>query len=398
MYHVDNKNWIGLPETPRPVVMTFNLKIDGKPISITKAVVHRYSRPDKGELYKPFEIVPEATAKISEKVIIFNNDEAKEIEVTVRAGKENLEGAIRLNHPDDWNVYPTNQKVSIANKGDIQKLTFTVIPPKEQSEGYLSPSVTIDSRTYIKELIEIDYAHIPFQTVLLPSESKIVKLDIQKRGTNIGYIQGAGDVVPESLQQIGYNVRIITPDEITPETLSLFDAVVVGIRAYNTIDALKFKQKYLFDFVEQGGNMIVQYNTSRRIKVEQLAPYELQLSRDRVTDEHAEVRFLNPEHVLLNVPNKITAKDFDGWVQERGLYFPNKWGDEFTAVLSLNDKGETPKDGSLLVAKYGKGYYIYTGLSFFREFPAGVPGAFRLFANMLSIGKDEITANKKLQD
>ena len=233
---------------------------------------------------------------------------------------------------------------------------------------------------------------------MVPSESKIVRLNIQKRGENIAYIEGAGDVVPESLQQIGYNVIKVKPEDITTENLARFDAVVVGIRAYNIVEELKFKQDILFDFVEQGGNMIVQYNTSRGVKVNNIAPYDLKLSRDRVTDENAEVRILNPDHELLSFPNKITSSDFDGWTQERGLYFPDEWSDEFTPLISLNDKGETPKDGSLLVAKHGKGHYIYTGLSFFREFPAGVSGAYRLFSNMLSIGKDNINLNKKLTD
>ena len=210
--------------------------------------------------------------------------------------------------------------------------------------------------------------------------------------------EGAGDTEPESLRQIGYNVVVIKPEDITPELLSRFDAIVVGVRAYNTVDALKFKQPELFDFVAKGGNLIVQYNNSYRLKVDNLAPYELELSRDRVTEEDAEVRFLNPNNSLLNFPNRITEKDFEGWTQERGLYFPDKWGDEFTPVFSMNDKGETPKDGSLLVAKYGKGHYIYTGLSFFRELPEGVIGAYRLFANMLSIGKDNIKTTAKISN
>lgn len=236
------------------------------------------------------------------------------------------------------------------------------------------------------------------QTILLPNESKIVRLNLNKKGENIGYIEGAGDLVPESLRQIGYNVAIIKPEDINMETLKRFDAIVIGIRAYNTIDALKFKQKQLFEYVEQGGNLIVQYNTSGDIIVDQLAPYPLQLSRDRVTDENAEVKLLNTTHELLNYPNKITQKDFDGWVQERGLYFPNKWSKEFIPMLSMHDKGESPKEGSLLVAQYGKGYYIYTGLSFFREFPEGVAGAFRLFANMLSIGKETLKTDLRLKD
>lgn len=398
MYQVNDTDLIGNPETPRNLNVTFNLIIERIPISYTKPLVYKTNDPVKGEIYKPFEIIPEASAKISEKVIIFENDQQKEIPVTVKAGRDDLEGHLSITHPEGWNVYPDKQKFTITHKGQEQTLVFTVIPPKNQSEGLITPKVYVGDNIYSKELIEIEYDHIPFQTVLLPSESKVVRLDIQKRGENIGYIEGAGDVVPESLQQIGYNVITIKPEDITPENLNRFDAIVVGIRAYNTVEELKFKQKALFDFVEQGGNLIVQYNTSHRLKVDELAPYPLKLSRDRVTDETAKVTLLDPNHKLLNFPNKITEKDFEGWTQERGLYFPNEWSKEFTPILSMHDKGESSKKGSLLVAKHGKGHYIYTGLSFFREFPAGVSGAYRLFANMLSIGKDNINSENNFKN
>lgn len=398
MYNVENSELIGLPETPRNVVLDFNLKINNVPITISKPVIHRYSKPDKGELYRPFEIIPEASAKISEKVIIFNNDKQHDIHVIVKAGRDNLEGFVEINHPKDWNVFPEKQKINIVHKGEEQTVTFTIIPPKNQSEGYIKPIVHINDKDYTKELVEINYEHIPFQTVLLPSESKIVRLDIKKKGKNIAYIAGAGDVVPESLQQIGYHVLTINPENINAETLNRFDAVVVGIRAYNVVENLEFKQQVLFDFVANGGNMIVQYNTSRGLNINNIGPYPLKLSNDRVTDENAEVRFLNPEHPILNYPNKITQKDFEAWTQERGLYFPNSWDAKFTPILSMNDKNETPKDGSLLVAKHGKGYYIYTGLSFFREFLEGVSGAYRLFANMLSIGKEDLKSASKLNN
>ncbi|WP_400078417.1 PIG-L family deacetylase [Winogradskyella sp. R77965] len=389
MYHVEEKELIGLPETPRAIFMAFNLMIEDTPITITKPVVYRYSRPDKGELYRPFEIIPEVSASISDEVFIFENDQQKEIEIIVKAGRDNIDGFVQMAYPNDWEVFPQKQKVEITNKGDIQKVMFTVIPPKGKSEGLITPMVNVNGEFYTDELIEIDYSHIPFQTVLIPSESKIVRLNIEKRGNNIGYIEGAGDVVPESLRQIGYKVTIIKPEQISPENLTNFDAIVVGIRAYNIVDELKFKQKFLLDYVKEGGNLVIQYNTSRRLKVDNLAPYDLQLSRDRVTDENALVRILEPNHPILNFPNKITIQDFEGWVQERGLYFPNQWSEEFTPLLASNDKGESSKEGALLVAKYGKGNYIYTGLSFFREFPAGVSGAYRLFANLLSAGKED---------
>lgn len=390
MYTVTNKGLIGKPETPRTLNVTFNLNIVSENISYTKPIVYKTNDPVKGEVYKPFEIIPEASAKISEGVIILDSDEQREIEVIVKAGRDNLEGHVQLAYPNDWSVFPEKQNINISYKGQEQRLIFTIIPPKEQSEGLLTPMVHIGNQIYTRELIEIDYDHIPFQTVLLPSESKVVRLDIEKRGENIGYIEGAGDVVPESLRQIGYNVTLIKPEEISVEKLNRFDAIVLGIRAYNTIEDLKFKQQLLFDYVAQGGNLIVQYNTNRGLKLDMIAPYDLKLSRDRVTDEFADVTLLATNHEVLNYPNKITTKDFEGWTQERGLYFPDEWANEFTPILSMNDPEESPKKGSLLVAKYGKGYYVYTGLSFFREFPAGVSGAYRLFANMLSLGKNNI--------
>jgi hypothetical protein len=220
---------------------------------------------------------------------------------------------------------------------------------------------------------------------LSDSQAKIVRLNIKNTGNKIGYIKGAGDAIPESLRQIGYEVTLLNPLEINGDNLQKYDAIVLGIRAYNVVKELKFKQKYLLEYVEKGGNLVVQYNTNRG--VDMAAPFSLQLSRDRVTDEFAEVRVLDKEHPVLNYPNKITSDDFKNWVQERGLYFPDSWSKEYTPIFSMNDKGESAKNGSLLIAKYGKGNYIYTGLSFFRELPAGVSGAYKLFANILSLEK-----------
>ncbi|OBX23144.1 GlcNAc-PI de-N-acetylase [Gelidibacter algens] len=398
MYKVEDQHLIGLPETPRTITATFNISINGEVIAYTRPVIYKTNDAVKGEVYKPFEIVPEVSAHISEPVIIFADDHQKDIQVVVKANRENLEGFVQLDSPEGWKVFPEKQNVAILHKGQEQTLVFTVIPPNNQSEGLMTPVVHVGKNMYTKKLVEINYDHIPFQLVLLPSESKVVRLDIKKKGENIGYIEGAGDVVPESLRQIGYHVATIKPEDISAENLNRFDAIVVGIRAYNTVDALKFKQKQLFDFVAQGGNLIVQYNTNGDIVVDDLAPYPLELSRDRVTDENADVKLLYPNHELLNYPNKITEKDFEGWTQERGLYFPDTWSKEFTPLLSMHDKGESPKKGSLLVAKYGKGHYIYTGLSFFREFPEGVAGSFRLFANMLSIGKESVKSDEKLND
>ena len=305
----------------------------------------------------------------------------------VRAGKNNSSGNLVLEHPEGWKVEPAQQQFNLERKGATKTFNFVVTPPNGQSEGKLKAKIASEDQVFDSELVIIDYDHIPFQSVLLPSETKAVKIDIQKKGQNIGYINGAGDAIPESLKQIGYDVTTIDPSNISDESLRGFDAIVLGIRAYNTVPELAFVQPILNKYVENGGTMIVQYNTNHDMVTENIAPYSLKLSRDRVTDEFSEVKFLAPEHAILNYPNKITQTDFEGWVQERGLYFPNEWAKEFTPILGMKDKGERQTKGSLLVAPYGKGHYIYTGLSFFRELPAGVSGAYRLFANMLSIGK-----------
>ena len=388
MYKVTDKQLISLPETPRVLLANFELDFKGSTISFTKEVVYKYNDPVKGEVYKPFEILPEVSASFHENVFIFSNENPQKIAIKVKAIKESLEGELILCVPENWKVSPEKIDFKLSQKGEEQSFDFEVIPPEKQSEGMISAIVEIGDKTYTNELVEIDYNHIPFQSIIMPSEAKVVRLNIEKKGQVIGYIQGAGDAVPTSLRQIGYTVVELNEDDITPEKLSNFDAVVLGIRAYNTNDRTKFYQKDLHSYVANGGTLIVQYNTNHRVKVDDVAPYPLKLSRDRVTDENSEVRIINPAHELLNYPNKIVASDFDGWVQERGLYFPNEWDANFEPIISMNDKNEDPKNGSLLIAKYGKGNFIYTGLSFFRELPAGVSGAYKLFANMLSVGKN----------
>ncbi len=386
MYAVDNQELIGLPETPGISKISYKLIIDFIPITISKNIIRRYAESDKGEIYEPYQVLPEVTTKIKNKVLIFSDSIPKNIDVEVRAGIPFVQGKVSLKVPENWSVTPTEVNFNIEQKEDVQTVSFLVTPPKTASEGKLEVVAVSKGKSYDKELVEINYNHIPKQSVLLNSEAKVVRLDIKKAGNKIGYIKGAGDAVPESLRQIGYTVEIIKPLDINEENLLKYDAIVLGIRAYNVVDELKFKQKFLLEYVAKGGNMIVQYNTNRNVDV--AAPYPLKLSRDRVTDESADVLILAEDNPLMNFPNKITNEDFNGWVQERGLYFPNIWHEAYVPVLSMNDKGEHMKLGSLLIAKYGKGNYIYTGLSFFRELPAGVSGAYRLFANMLSVGKE----------
>ena len=389
MYKVSDQKLIGKPETPRAFKVEFEIDFNGTTISFEKPLIFHYAKPEKGELYQPFEVLPKATASFADRVLIFADGKPKQVPVTIEANADNIKGKVQLCHGQGWSVDKDTKTFEIANKGDKKTIFFTLSPPADENENYISPILKIDGKETTKKLVTIAYDHIPNQSVLLPSETKTVRLNIKRSGEQIGYIAGAGDEVPESLRQIGYSVRTISPSTINVGSLKSFDAVVVGIRAYNVIDELKFKQHFLLNYVKNGGTLIVQYNTAgrRNGQFQDIAPYPLTLSRDRVTDENSEVKIIAKEHSLINYPNAITPSDFDGWVQERGLYFPNEWAKEFTPVLSMKDDGESAKEGSLLIAKYGEGYYIYTGLSFFRELPAGVPGAYKLFANMLSVGE-----------
>lgn len=399
MYEVEDTNLIGLPETPEAFTATFLLSFYGTDISFEKPVYHKYSKPDKGELFEPFVVLPKVTANFVDDVLIFANGEPKQVALAINAGKNDVTGMAALQIPKGWEVHPAAINFSISQKGETQTVYFEVTPPSGESEGFLHPKLTVEGKLFDKALIEITYDHIPKQSVLLPAKAKVVRLNIQKSGENIGYIVGAGDKVPESLQQIGYNVQTINVSEIEAGSLDKYDGIVLGIRAYNVIEELKYKQSLLFEYVKNGGNMIVQYNTANRWRnqFENIAPYPLTLSRDRVTNEEATVTILAKDHPVVNFPNVIGSKDFEGWVQERGLYFPNAWDANFTPILSMNDEGESPKQGSLLIAPYGQGNYIYTGLSFFRELPAGVSGAYKLFANMLSLGKAKIENEENIK-
>ena len=387
MYRVDDQRNIGIPDVLRQVKVTFMIEINGVVIPFEKNVVYKYNDDVKGEVYQPLDIVPTVTSSFAEKVYIFNSDKDKTINIKVKAGKENIQGTVKLQVPENWKITPTEIPFTMTRKGEEVIVSFTVSPSKEASDVAIKSLVTVNGETFDKSKIDINYPHIYNQIILKSAEAKGIRLNIKTKNEKIAYIMGAGDEVPKCLQQMGYEVEIIKPEQITTEKLANFDVVMTGIRAYNVVNELAFKQNILLDFVKNGKTMIVQYNTTDDLVTKDIAPYMLKISRDRVTEENAEVRFLAYGNPILNTPNKITADDFKGWKQEQGLYYPNEWDANFTPILSANDKGETPKNGALLIAKYGKGNYVYTGLSFFRELPEGVPGAYRLLANIIAIGK-----------
>lgn len=385
MYDIPQKELLSLPKTPAVITADFEIEINGVSLTFERDLTYKKVDQIKGEIREPFAVVPDVSVKMKDKVLVFADHSPREIEVEIQAFKNKINGNLSLEIPKDWKISPKEIKVDLKQKSQSKTLKFTITPPKQQSEAEITPKFEVDGKIFTKELHKIDYPHIPLKRVLLPAKTKANRIELKIGGKNIAYIQGAGDEIPTGLREIGYKVDEIFGENLSVEKLQNYDAVITGIRAYNVNDNLILHQNVLFDYVKKGGTLITQYSQLMGIKTEEIAPYKMTLGRERVTDENSPVNFLAPNHPVLNYPNKITSKDFDNWVQERGLYFAKKWNRKFTPILGMNDQGEKELKGSLLVAKYGEGHYVYTGLSFFRELPAGVPGAYRLFANILAL-------------
>ncbi|MCW5924595.1 MAG: PIG-L family deacetylase [Saprospiraceae bacterium] len=387
MYSVEDQLLRGIPETPRFATVRWSLSIAGVPLEYETDVAWKTNEPAIGEVWRPFEVLPPVFVEFTEPSYIFSQNNNK-VAVRVKAGRDSVAGTVSVMVPDkNWKIIGQDQAFSFTRKGEEKIFSFDVQTNGNTAQTLLNAVVSIGSTRYSDRLVTIKYDHIPQQSVLLPSAVSAARLDLQVKARNIGYYMGAGDDVPAALRQMGCRVTILEDKDMETAALAKFDAIVVGVRAYNTKDNLSFQHAQLLEYVKNGGTLLLQYNTSHALVRPDVAPYPLKLSRARVTDEAAEVRFLLPQHPVLNTPNKLTSRDFDGWVQERGLYFPGEWDAAFEAPLSMNDPEEKPADGALLVARHGKGYFVYTGLSFFRELPAGVPGAYRLFANLISLGK-----------
>ncbi len=383
MYTVEDQLMRNMPETPRYAKVRWSFLVNGIPIEYMTDVAYKVEESAKGEVWKPFDILPPAVVEFTQSSYLFTSP-SQQVTVRVKAMRDSVTGMADLSFPQGWTA-TGDDHFFIARKGEEKMLTFNVSTTATSGEINLGAVLTIDGRTYNMRLIPIEYEHIPTQNVLLPAQVKASCLSLQVSAKKIGYYMGAGDEIPDALRLMGCQVTLLEDKDLVIDKLTQFDAIVVGIRAYNTKQALALHNTDLFEYVNQGGTLVTQYNNNFDYTTEKLSPLSLKISRTRVTDETAEMRFLQPDHAVLNTPNKLTETDFKGWVQERGLYFPSEWDKSFVAPLSCNDPNEAPADGSLLVANYGKGVFVYTALSFFRELPAGVPGAYRLFANIISL-------------
>lgn len=387
-YAVADQSLIGLPGSPPPFPVDVTLRIGSEAITYSLAPRFRKIERVAGEVSEPLVIEPPAFVELPQSVFVFGNAQAKVINLRVIASAPKFSSNVALALPAGWKVAPASIPVQLEGAGSEASCTFQVTPPATDGEGILrAVFMSAGERTEAEGRQRIEYSHIEPQTLISPVQAKVVRAKIENKAALVGYIPGAGDAIPESLSEIGSDVKILADQDVKAANLARFDAVVLGVRAYNVHpERISAWYPELLVYARQGGVVIVQYNTTPGPKPNEL-PHPLQVSHDRVTDESAEVRILAPDHPVMNFPNKITADDFTGWVQERGLYFPDQWDAAWTPILSSNDPGEPPRDGGLLVTRCEKGWFVYTGYSWFRELPAGVPGAYRLFANMISLGK-----------
>jgi len=369
----------------------FALNFEGVQITLTRPVHYRYVDHTEGELTRPLVIVPEVAVNLPEQVVLFPDESAKKIEVHVTANVANRAGELRLDLPQGWRAEPMSHPFHLAEIGDEQELSFSVVPPRTETQSTLRAVAKIDGREISSGETVIAFPHIPPQTLFPDAVAKLERADVKLSARKVGYVMGAGDQVPEALRQLGCEVTLLSPRDLAESDLAGFDAIVTGVRAYNVRVDLRANQQRLLDYVRNGGTMIVQYNVlpggpfgRDTGELAHIGPYPFEIGRARVSVEEAPVRFVDPASLLLVQPNRITEHDFDGWIQERGLYFAATWDPHYQPVLECHDPGENPQEGGMLYAPYGKGVYIFSAYSWFRELPAGVPGAYRIFANLLS--------------
>ncbi len=394
-FHIADQNMVGVPDVEPAYVSKVTINFSGTDFTFEQPVKYRRTDPVNGEVYDPVYIVPRATLTTSPGILMFdkNSKQTKRVLVQVHPNTD-LHGDLKVSLAGA-DVDEINDLNANLTKGVTKNYEFKVTNNRPEEVNILTAYANQkidgnDEKTgYFLALRSIDYNHIPAVKYFYPELMKMINIDLKTAGRKIGYINGAGDKVPQILEELGYSITVLDQSTIGPANLSSFDAIITGVRAYNTNEWLNGYYNKLMDYVNNGGNLIVQYNTSSNIGPvrAKIGPYDFDISRNRITDEDAKVTMLDPSHPVFNFPNKITDKDFEGWIQERSIYHASNWDANLKPLISMADPNEQPNDGSLIVGKYGKGYFTYTGLVFFRQLPAAVPGAFRLMANLIALNQ-----------
>jgi hypothetical protein len=387
-FNVNDQQKIGQADVDPAFTANITLTIEGQEFNFAKSVKYKFTDPVRGELYEPLVVIPPFDVSIPNELVVYKIG-SKENNLTQPA-------MIKANkNLSDIKIFAGNRAIPETDQLDLARGQLREVETlKGDDLSNLTASTLIGTEfTYkkngdiAKSIRSIKYDHIPYITYFKNADSRQLALKIETHNKKIGYIPGAGDKIPEALEQMGYDVNILSQKELSRNDLNKLDAIIVGVRAYNTNEYMNNYYDRLMKYVNDGGNLIVQYNRNIQASAK-IGPYPFAISGNRITDENAEVTFLNPDHPVLNFPNKITQEDFKGWVQERSIYHASNFDrTKFETIFSMHDPGENADEGSLIIAKYGKGVFVYTGLVFFRELPAGVPGAYRLLANIIALNR-----------
>ena len=383
-FNVHDQTLIGDALSGPALALRFTITIQGVSFSFVKPILYKYTDDVKGEIYEPLTVLPPVTASCEPDLVVFTGDSTHRVEVRTqkRVGSA-VYADLNLTQAPGFTLSKTGS-VSDAGQAFLAKPVAAA-----QAMQHTQATATVNGRSdSLYQLRTIAYEHIPRIDYFRPAGATFVEADLRRAGRRIGYIEGAGDKLPGALRQMGYEVTLIGRKDMTAGYLASFDAIITGVRAFDVHDWLFDEHALLMKYIEDGGNLIVQYNRNEIGSSDtHIGPYPFSIGSARVTDEHAEVHFLISDHRVLNYPNKITALDFEGWIQERGIYFAAQTDEHYEKIFSMQDPGENKQEGSLILAKYGKGSFAYTGLVFFRELPAGIPGAYRLLANLIALNQ-----------
>ena len=387
-YNIDDQRLIGDPDNKPTLEAKFIFRINGQQISYNSPVTYKVNSPINGDEYRPFNIGNPLYLNPLNNLEYYVNTNNKTLNIEVISGANDVNAKVYLEVPEGTKVEPEFYDIKFKNKDERKILSFNVsLSGNKNSINKISYKAKTKDKVLTRGIQKIIYSHIPHQTRFPKADVSLIKFDLNIKSKNIAYLMGSGDKIPESLSLVGYNVDLFEKKDINIGKLKNYDALIIGVRAFNADKSLLDIKTHLMNFMESGGNVIIQYNTSRNLDVNKFSPYPFKLSRNRVSQENAPVRIINSKHPALNYPNKITLDDFNGWVQERGLYFPNSWSKEYETVISSNDEGEDPNNGGILISKVGDGYFVYTSYSWFRQLPAGISGAYKIFTNLISLGK-----------
>lgn len=393
VFDLDNQEQLKKPVDEAHLEAQIAVTIGGTPLQFSRPVLYKWVDPTQGEQFRLTEMVPPVMLNIPDPVILFTKNEPRVFKIQLRAGKDKVQGELRLDLPSGFKTEPEKLSFSQDKKNQETLLEFKIYPPASWSESKtfsIKAVATVDGVTYSRGFREIKYDHIPIQVLFPESVASVVLLEWRGNNRSVAYIPGAGDEVRKGIEAMGYMVTELAADQLEKTDLTRFQTIVMGIRAFNTSERLIANLPLLHQYVQEGGNLIVQYNTNSwagPLKTE-FGPLPLKIGRSRVTDENAPIDF-DKNDPLMIYPNRISERDFQGWVQERGLYFASEWDPAYRTPFKMADPGEELQQGSLVILPHGKGNFIYTGIAFFRQIPAGVPGAFRLLSNLIEAGNEQ---------